>query len=312
MTEDRYEASISHSRSLSPKLSLQLVLGGEFSRLSQTGPDGLTREFWRPKGQLSLAWKPQDGLDLSLRLSRRVGQLSFGDFLANVDLEDGNDNAGNNRLVPPQTWEARLEAKKALGPWGSTNWRLTYQQIDDKLEIIPLPGGLETRGNLPVAATSWELSTTTTINLDPVGIKGAKLDVSAGLVETSLEDPLTGEDRAFSWTRDRYAELEFRHDIPGSDIAYELGLEYGRQLPYYRLYEVGREYEGPIYTYASIEHKDVFGLQVGASVFNLNNGRRIQTRTVYAGPRDVSPVLFREETDQLIGPIFSFNVKGSF
>jgi hypothetical protein len=82
--------------------------------------------------------------------------------------------------------------------------------------------------------------------------------------------------------------------------------------PYYRLYEVGRDYEGPAYTFAFVEHKDVFGLTVRAQYFNVTNGRRILERTVYDGLRDRSPVLFHESRDQGVGPIFEVSVRGSF
>jgi outer membrane receptor for ferrienterochelin and colicins len=57
---------------------MQLGAGGEKSELEQSGPSGLTRNFWRPKGSLSLAWAPNEDMDVSLNISRRVGQLSFG------------------------------------------------------------------------------------------------------------------------------------------------------------------------------------------------------------------------------------------
>jgi hypothetical protein len=44
----------------------------------------------------------------------------------------------------------------------------------------------------------------------------------------------------------------------------------------------------------------------------LLDGRNMFDRTVYAGRRNVSPVLFTESRDRLIGPIFSFSVKGNF
>jgi hypothetical protein len=58
VTEDRYEVIVTHGRTLAENLTLQLGAGGENSTLAQTGPGGLTREFWRPKGSMSLAWTP--------------------------------------------------------------------------------------------------------------------------------------------------------------------------------------------------------------------------------------------------------------
>ncbi|HEU4650266.1 MAG TPA: TonB-dependent receptor plug domain-containing protein, partial [Croceibacterium sp.] len=119
VTEDRYETILTHNRTLGKGLTLQIGVGGEYSKLAQTGPNGLVRTFWRPKGSATVAWTPEQGLDLSLKLARVVGQLSFGDFLASVNLGSQNANAGNNQLVPPQSWELDLTARKNLQAWGS-------------------------------------------------------------------------------------------------------------------------------------------------------------------------------------------------
>ncbi|HEX5008322.1 MAG TPA: TonB-dependent receptor plug domain-containing protein, partial [Hyphomonadaceae bacterium] len=102
--ERRAETNLSWSRTLSNALSLQSSLGVEYSELSQTGAGGLTREFVRPKGFVSLAWKVDQALDVNVKGERKVGQLDFGDFLSSVDLQDNNASAGNVDLVPEQSW----------------------------------------------------------------------------------------------------------------------------------------------------------------------------------------------------------------
>ena len=310
VTEDRYEVVLTHGRQLASNLSLQIGLGGEYSQLSQTGAMGLTRTFQRPKGSASLAWTPRRGLDISLKLSRQVGQLSFGDFLARVDLDQNRGNAGNVELVPQQSWNLDLEIKKDLAAWGSTTLKAYARWYEDYIDIIPV-GGAESRGNIP-SARLYGLNWVSTFKLDPIGFKGAKIDINATLEESNLLDPLTFTPRSFSNHYDRYAEITLRHDIPGSDWAWGLGLEYNHVLPYYRLFEIGRDYEGPAYTYAFVENKDVFGLTVRAQFFNITNGRRILERTVYTGLRDRSPVSFHESRDQAVGPIFDISVRGSF
>ena len=103
-----------------------------------------------------------------------------------------------------------------------------------------------------------------------------------------------------------------RHDIPKSDWAWGLGFEKYHANPYFRLYEVGLDYEGPIYTYGFIENKDVFGLTVRATVANVLNARSKRNRTVWTGLRGESPIAFVEKRDRLIGPIFAFSVRGKF
>ncbi len=311
VTEDRYEVVLTQGRQLAKNLSLQAGIGGEYSKLSQSGAGGLTRRFKRPKGSLSLAWKPAKDLDVSIKVARVVGQLSFGDFLARVDLDQGQNNAGNVQLVPPQRWDIDLEAKKDLGKWGTTDLKLFYSSIDDYIDVIPLGGGVELTGNIS-RASRFGLDWTSTLNLDPLGLKGAKIDTSLKLAKSRIDDPVTGLPRYFSNFQDRHAEVGFRHDVPRSVWAWGFGAQYDHRRPYWRLYEVGLNYEGPLYTYAFAENKDVLGLTVRAQMFNVTNGHRYSQRTVYAGPRNTSPILFFEDTRQQVGPIFDISISGKF
>jgi hypothetical protein len=316
VTEDRYEAILTHNRQLASNLSLQIGGGAEYSKLAQTGANGLTRIFKRPKGSASLAWTPEKGLDVSLKLARVVGQLSFQDFLARVDLDDQTSSFGNVSLVPPQSWDLDFEVKKDLGKWGSSTVKLYYKWYQDYIDWIVFPGDnpgelVESRGNVDKASL-YGIDWTSTFNFDPLGWKGAKLDLRVNLDHTAIKDPLTGETRQFSGWNDTYINGDLRHDIPSTDWAWGVGFEKYNANPYFRLFERGLDYEGPVYTYAFVENKDVFGLTVRLNVFNLTNGRHIVHRTVYDGYRSGGDVLFHEDTDESVGLIYSVTVKGTF
>jgi hypothetical protein len=309
--EDRYEAILSYGRPLTSKLTMQLTTGGEFSRLSQTGANALVREFWRPKGSLSLAWAPTKGVDLSLKLRRRVGQLDFGEFLAVVDLNNGNNNVGNIDLVPPQSWELDLELKKSLGKWGTTTLRLFEYRIDDYIDIIPIGPTSESPGNVD-GARRRGIEWTSAFELAPLGIKGAKLDTVVYLERSRIPDPLTGESRAISMTNDVSISAELRHDIPKSSLAWGFSVNYRHFTDNYRLGAIQLEWEGPTFAGLFVEHKDLFGLTVRATYNNILNGRNYFDRTVWTARRNNSPIAFIEARNRLIGPIFSFQVKGNF
>ena len=308
--EDRYEVMGSYGRALSPNLRLQLAAGGEYSQLSQIGGGGLTRTFWRPKGSLSLAWKPSPRTDVNFRLQRRVGQLNFFDFLASVNLQDDRENAGNPNLVPPQSWEAEVEIVRNLGAWGTTTLRPYFHLIDDIVDIVPIGATGESPGNID-RAIRFGIESKSTINFDPMGWRGARLDARFQLQETGVEDPLTGEDRRISNSLMRLAELTFRHDVPETDWAWGSGLSHVLYARDYRLTEVGRLWEGPVWAYVYIEHKDLFGLTVRATVNNILGADSMWDRTVYAGRR-TGPIAFIETRDRIIGLIFWFQVRGRF
>lgn len=311
VTEDRYEVILNHNRTLGTGLTLQAGLGGEYSKLAQSGANGLTRTFWRPKGSVTLAWAPEQGLDLSLKIARVVGQLSFGDFLASVNLGGNTANAGNNELVPPQSWELDLEVRKNLKAWGSASVRAYGRWIEDYIDIIPVGVGLESRGNID-SAELFGITTTGTVNMDPLGWKGAKVNFSATYEESNLEDPLTFAGRPFSGHNDWRGEISLRYDVPSSNWATGGGFNWTHVQPYVRLFEVGKDYEGPIYTFAFIENKDVFGLTVNLNVFNLTGGRGFFDRTVWTGYRDRSPISFVESRRLDVSTIYRLSIKGSF
>ena len=309
--EDRYEGLLSFGRPLTKTLSFQIVAGAEHSTLQQTGVNGLTRKFFRPKGSLSLAWKPSSDFDVSVKYRRRVLQLSFYDFLARSFINDGDENAGNNQLVPQQDWSTEIELNKSLGPWGSTKVRLVNRDVEDFVDIIPIGATGESVGNI-ASSYARAIDWTSTIQFDPIGWKGAKVDTRVLLQNSGLRDPFTGEKRQWSGFTDTLIEFNLRHDIPNSDWAWGVGGEYFHNQPRYRRNSTDRTYEGPLFVDFFVENKNVLGLTMRAGINNIFNGRSYRDRVVFTGLRGASPIAFIEDRDRLIGPIFSYSVKGTF
>ena len=311
VSEDRYEGLLSFGRKLTGRFSFQLVAGAEHSTITQTGAGGLTRSFFRPKGSLSLSWTPSNTFDASLKIRRRVLQLSFYDFLARAFLNDGNANSGNTDLRPQQDWSYEGEINKKLGPWGSQQFRFVYRDVEDYVDVIPIPGGGESVGNVP---KSWAgaIVSTSTIKFDPAGLKGLRLDGTIVLQTSRLRDPFTGEKRQWSGFTDKQVFLNLRWDIPDSDWAVGSDVSYNHRQPRYRRDSVDRQWEGPVFAGLFVENKNVSGLTVRADAGNLLNARSRRERTVWTGLRGAAPIAFTESRDRLIGPIFELSVKGNF
>lgn len=311
VSEDRYEALVTVGRPLSSKLSVQLVAGGEWSTIVQEGAGGKSRSFFRPKGSLNFAAQVTPTFNANFKIIRRVGQLDFGQFLARVFLDNDNQNAGNPDLVPSQQWRFELELAKDLGRYGKTRVNLVAALFEDYVDIIPIGLTGESPGNID-NARAYAIDWNSTFQLDPLGIKGARINLR-GLVQfSSIRDPLTGEKRQLSSFTDRLIEADFRHDIPGSDWAYGVNGNYSHVTRAFRLNEVGRQWEGPVWLGAFVENKDVFGLTVRASAGNLLNARSRWDRIVYTGRRNSAPIDYIENRNRLIGPIFALSVKGTF
>lgn len=308
--EKRAETMVTFGRPLSDTLSLQASAGGEYSEISQSGPNGLTRRFVRPKGFVSLAWRPQPNLDISARIEREVGQLNFFDFVASANVSAGTTNAGNVNLVPPQSWNGQIEATRNLGPWGTATARLYGRLITDVVDIIPIGETGQAPGNLDGTASVVGLQWTSTFNFDPIGWRGAKLDLNLQFQRTSLEDPVTGLRRAINENMTRQIEANFRHDVPDTDWAYGLNLFQYRQSAGFRLDQRFRFLDTPGSLGIFVEHKDVAGLTVRASVDNLLDTNESFSRTFYDGRR-TDPILFTEARDRFYGPIFTLTISGT-
>ncbi|WP_324828312.1 TonB-dependent receptor plug domain-containing protein [Qipengyuania zhejiangensis] len=311
VTEDRYEGLLSYSRQLTPKLSLQAVAGGEFSRIEQTGVAANSRSFARPKGSVALSWKAAEDLDISVELRRRVGQLSFGDFLASVNLDTNNENGGNNELQPDQSWNIEAEINKSFGAWGSAKLQVRQAWFEDFVDFFPLASGGEARGNIG-SAERLHIELSGTVKFDPIGWKGAQLNFAAVKRWMDVEDPFTGIIRPFSHDLNSQLEADFRHDIPGSHWAYGGGLFTFDPAPYSRRFETGRFWEGPSFVNVFVEHKNILGMTARASVNNITGARNYERRTVFDASRPDGEVLFEEFADRRIGPIFRFTLSGNF
>lgn len=311
VTELRYEALGTFSRPLSSKVDLQVVAGAEISHLDLASDEEPARKFFRPKGSIILGWHPDKTWDISLKLRRRVGQISFANFLAQAELNVGRQEASNAQLVPPQSWEIETDFAHDLGRWGKTSLQLHYYKVQDIVDFIPVGEDEQAVGNLPRADRAGFLSTST-INFDPIGWTGAKLDATFGAEWTSVRDPLTGKSRPISGVQDRWGSLQLRHDIPHTQLAWSAYVQYRHYVSNYYLTEIDQTLDIPWMAGFYVEDKNVLGTTVRFSVDNVFNGRHLEYRTVWDGWRDRTPVNFIERHNELVGPIFTLSIKGNF
>ncbi len=336
--ERRAETNVSYSRKLSDQWSLQSSLGVEYSELSQTGAGGLTREFVRPKGFVSLAWKPGSDLDVSFKVERKVGQLDFGDFVSSVDIQDNSSSSGNVELVPEQSWSFFSEISKNLGTWGAVKLAGEYHLIEDVVDLVPINDlGLPVQnpiqnigqiagfgvGNVEEAWAS-SLTASGTVKFDAIGLKGLQWEFSFRYRDSQLDDPLTADPRQISNYPKITNTTSLRWDIPDTPWSFVAGLEEFQNYASYRPDEISRGWQAPTVNFIMIENKDVFGLKVRLQAVNLNDTSENMKREVFcnqscfADPSDDSPALrtnplyFSDERHRTFGPIVRLRVSGTF
>ena len=308
--EERDEITISFSRELSPKLQLQALFGAEYSKLEQIGELGLTRDFVRPKGFLTLDWGATENLDISTKLERLVGQLDFFDFVANVNLNQEQVNVSNVNLVPPQTWLLETELNQSLGEVGSATLRISYEEIDDIVDQIPIEGGGEAPGNID-SAERYGAALDLTLLTDSFAWRGGRLDLNLAFVESEVLDPLFGTPRRISDTDNVELRSELRQDFFGTDWAAGLDLFYDEESRRVRLDQILFQRDRPPFTSIYLEHKDIRGLTIRGTISNVLDRENNLSRTIFSD-RATNQIDFIEERQREFGPIYTISIQGSF
>jgi outer membrane receptor for ferrienterochelin and colicins len=307
--EKRGESILSFSRPLVEGWSLQLSGGAERSALSQGGAGGQTRRFWRPKGAVSVAWKPSKLWETNLKLQRKVGQLDFFDFLSSVDLQNDTSNGSNVSLVPPQSWLATLELSRSLGARGRIKFNVEAEDISDYVDQVPLSATLEAPGNLP-KATRVQYTLTTSLLLDGLGIAGGKLDTYFQLNDSKVLDPLFGTSRQLNGNR-YYWNADFRQDIPGTPWTWGLFAEKSSTNRFYRLDFLETQRNDRPFAAIFLEHKNVFGLKARIAIANLFNSHEISQQVAYVDRRN-GPVAYSRNFPLIFHPILRLQLSGTF
>lgn len=308
--EDRADFGATYSRALAQDVQFQVSGGAEYSQISQSGPLGQTRSFWRPKGFVALDWKVSPAVNLSTKVERKVGQLSFFDFIASVDLNQDREDVTNADLVPQQSWVYEVEASIGLGALGSLNLRTFYEDISDIVDQIPIAGGGQAPGNIP-SAHFYGVDGNLTLLSEGLGWSGTRLDVELYVTGSSVVDPVLGIDRRLSDNTLINIENNLRHDFPGSQWAVGGRVQWDKRSRSVRLDEVSLRQDSFGFASAFIENKDVAGLTVRLDVANLLDRQNRFDRTVFLD-RAAGLVDFVEDRDRTFGTIVSLIVEGSF
>lgn len=309
--ELRAEGNLTYSRQLTSKLNAQASAGVEYSELSQSNGGGMTRQFVRPKGFASLAWRPSSNTTISTRIEREVGQLDFFDFVSTVNLNQDTAQAGNPDLVPQQAWLGEIEIEQRFGTLGAFTIRTYGEKITDIVDRIPVGVTSEAPGNLE-SANRYGVELNSTIRFDQFGARGLQLEFEGEARKSELDDPLTGATRRINNDLIARVFAEIRYDIPSTPYALGVSYDRFRQAPNFRLDQLQRREGERGFAQVFAEHKDIFGLTGIVTVGNLLNQIDFEAREVFVNRRNDSPLDFIETRDRTFGTILTVELRGSF
>ena len=314
VSENRAETTLTHNRPLGPKWSLQASVGVEYSELMQERAGTVSserREFVRPKGFISANYKASESFDIRTRIEREVGQLNFFDFVSSVDLEDNLDRSANPDLVPAQSWEGSVEFDKDFGDGNTVKIVFDAALISDTVDRIPIGVDGDGVGNIGTATTK-AVHIDSTLKGDRWGLPGTEVQLSLGLHDSSVDDPVLGFSRRLNGDSKVHYSASYRHDVPKTDWAYGAYIEHNINAERYRLFSIDRNGNDKPYAQIFIEHKDLAGMTLRATLGNLLGQEEFFERTRFTARRDVGVIAQTEEIKFNYGPILRIALSGSF
>lgn len=196
VTELRGEFYVNGSRPLTKRLSADLGLNYEVSRLKVSGDATADRSLKFLKPSITLDWQLGAGWHSQFILRRTVSQLNFYDFISVADLAANQVNGGNANLQPQRAWEGRFSIEHPLFGQGKTRLELGYNLISLLEDRILTPEGFDAPGNI---GTGKQMYADLTLDapLDRLW-KGLRVKLHGNIQRTRVRDPITGESRDFS------------------------------------------------------------------------------------------------------------------
>jgi hypothetical protein len=309
--ENRGEAGLLAQWKPNARYGLTAALKVETSTLTSTGDVNLTRGLSYAKPRIVGTWNPGKTTQVRLRGEREVGQINFFNFIANNEFGTGIVRAGNPNLKPQTAWVAEGTVEQQF--WTGASAVLTVRQkaLRDVVDVrfVGTSGavGVDNIGH----GTQTDVVVTLTLPLKTVGWNGAMLKGSYSKNLARVDDPTNGRRRRMSdWLR-TMAELHFAYDLPRRKLNVGFDAYYRGRLRLYR----PASWEGPeawTRVAAFVEYRPRSDLIARFELNNLIDGGPRFTSAVYAGARDLTPLLYIDRHDQVIPPFAYLRLRRTF
>lgn len=221
VSEDRVEVFTSHSWNAASNLEVETGLAAEYSWLDQLGSDvDTSRKFNFVKPSIDVYYTATDRTQFFASARRDIGQLEFDDFVADLDRDDGEIDAGNPALAPEKSWDFEIGTEHRLANQaGVINLRAFYRQVTDVNDQVPFGINDSAPGNLS-SGKHYGAEIETSLQLRQLGLIDAVLSVTFLWQDSQVEDPFTGLNRRFADQQKYKLSMDARHDLQSLGISY--------------------------------------------------------------------------------------------
>jgi len=294
-----------------PKFTLEAGVRVEVSEISQSGDSNQSKSFVFPKPRLQMTWTPWSGQQFRFRAEREVGQLDFGDFVASADIDIGQVEGGNPDLEPQKANVIEATYERRFWGEGVLDFTVSHAEIEDVVDVIPLTGGFDGVGNIGDGTSNF-FQTRLTLPTDKLGVPNGRLQARASWSQTSVIDPVTGEERRFQGNQAFGCGVSFNQDLRGGRWSY--GFDHGCNVDKganYRVREIRYFYSEPFVTLWG-QWKPRPDLTARIDLGNASDRRNGYNRDIYSGPRDTAPLSFREVRRTQMSPWLFVQIRKTF
>lgn len=292
---------------------LEAGLQVERSDIAQTGDTPLERRFTHLKPRLSVRRELDEGDHLRLSLSREVGQLDFGDFVASAALETGQVTAGNATLAPDRTWRLAMSWEHRFDNDAAFVATLAHERIDDVIDRVLIATDADTfdaPGNIGDGRRRT-LALEFSAPLDGFGFRGARLRSSLLWRDSRVTDPVTGRPRPISEENPFEGSIALTQDLPALRLEWGVEIEHiAERETEYRFDEITRESEAAGWT-LFVERRIGAHWRVRAKATDLFGRDFVERREIYDGPRSTSPLAGIERRERVAPGYFSLTFRRS-
>jgi len=297
----------------SPKWTAEAGLRYETSSISSAGDVSLEKSLHFAKPRVALTWKPLPQTQVRFRFERVVGQLNFDDFVAESSLNTGVVTAGNPDLNPEQAWVTEAALEQRFWKDGAVVLTLRHSALSDVIDRSPVftaSGVFDAPSNIG-EGTKDELILNVTLPLAPLGLAGAQLKGQSTWRRSEVTDPTTRSDREISKLRPLEWEATFSQDVPRWKATWGVDVYGGWRETSYKFDEISTtKLKTFVRPFAEVRLRPDLLLRVELPNVTERGIRRM--RTVYAGPRDTSPVAYVDDRDLQFGRMFYVRLRKTF
>jgi outer membrane receptor protein involved in Fe transport len=292
-------------------LSLEFGLRYETSTISQTGDTNSERSFSFLKPRAIAAIEIGGKLQLRLRAEKDVRQLNFNDFAASAGATDSTASAGNADLQPERAWVYEAAFEQRLWARSAIVFTYAHEEVEETLDYVPVGLTSDGKGNIG-DATRDIYTLDMKVALDPLGLRGGRLEVLPIYYASKGIDPFTHETRSISGTQQWRGRVNLYLDRPEIKSTFGWEAMIGSRDRSWRNDQVQTNLQTVFHTLWG-EWQPRPSMRIRLTAFNVGFKLLYRDRFVYAGRRGpVTPLSFVEERKFHRGPAYSIRLRQTF